>query len=150
MEGSKGRILLLEGEKTVQEATAEVLEYMGYSVACADDIREVLKIHYVAKRYDFLSFDAAIIDSEILKRKGEAAIISCLRRIDPGMRIILSSTYPTPGAFPNIQGIGIDGMIIKPYRIKSLEAVLKWIIQGNKKNRALMGTGDTGCLSDLG
>ncbi|MFH1146088.1 MAG: response regulator [Pseudomonadota bacterium] len=135
MDGCKGRILLLDREKTVQEATADVLEYIGYSVTCADNPREAFRIHYEARTCDSISFDAAIIDSEILKSKEDAATLSHIRQMDQGIKIIVSSAYPMPGAFANIQKLTIDGIIIKPYRIRSLEAVLKWLVTGRKAIR---------------
>ncbi|GAB4303329.1 MAG: hypothetical protein Fur0034_19100 [Desulfuromonadia bacterium] len=114
-----GRALLVDDEETVRGIGGEMLREMGFSVTTAADGREAVRIF----RED-PGFDLVILDLTMPHMDGEECYRE-LRRIDPGVRVVMSSGYNEQEITQRFAGKGLCGFIQKPYKLSQLKEVLK-------------------------
>jgi len=114
-----GRALLVDDEETVRGIGSEMLRELGYTVTTAADGREAVQIFR-----ENPGFDLVILDLTMPHMDGEECYRE-LRRIDPGVRVIMSSGYNEQEITQRFAGKGLCGFIQKPYKLSQLREVLK-------------------------
>ncbi|KAB0670303.1 PAS domain S-box protein [Oryzomonas sagensis] len=113
-----GTVLLADDEKSVRSIGREMLKALGYTPVTAADGREAVELCRSTPGIVF-----AILDLTMPNMDGEQCFRE-LRRLDPGIRVIMSSGYNKQDVAPRFAGKGLDGFIQKPYTIAALrEAV---------------------------
>lgn len=117
---SPGTILVVDDDETVRAVTRRMLEYSGYTVVLAPDGREALTIFQ--QQRDML--DLVLLDMTMPHMDGEATFRE-LRRIDPGVRVVLMSGYNEADATEQFSGKGLAGFIQKPFRTPDLLAAIR-------------------------
>lgn len=100
------RILLVDDEALVREATQRLLEVLGCEVTVCHDGQQALDYY----RSFYSSVDLVIIDMVMPVKDGRDTVIE-MREIHPQGKILVASGYSREGAAP----IAIDGFIQKPY-----------------------------------
>jgi len=124
MKGSPGQkgtgaILLAEDEDMVSELTKTILERSGYTVFTASNGEEALDLY--EKERDRV---ALIILDLIMPGMGGEQCLEELRKIDPNVRIVVTSGYPINGATKETVESLANGFVGKPYNVnKILRAV---------------------------
>jgi CheY-like chemotaxis protein len=104
------RILLVDDEPLVREATQRLLEVLGCEVTvCADGERAV---EYY--RAFHTSIDLAIVDMVMPVKDGGETFLA-MREIDPKGKVLLASGYTQDGAARAVLERGANGFISKPY-----------------------------------
>jgi CheY-like chemotaxis protein len=108
-------ILLVEDEKIVLEVNREMLESMGYKVYAVGSGQEGIAV-YLEKRN---KIDLVILDMVMPGISG-GEVFDRLRKINPGVKVLLSSGYSLNGEAQHIMDRGCNGFLQKPFQIEKL------------------------------
>jgi len=119
----KGKILLMDDEELVRDVTTGMLSHMGFDVEIAKEGKEAIKRYYNAKNAGN-PFKAVIMDLTIPGGMGGKEAIKELIKIDPDVKVIVSSGYSNDPSMKNPKKFGFKGVINKPYRINELYDII--------------------------
>jgi CheY-like chemotaxis protein len=121
----KGRetVLLVDDEEMVLQVTRELLECLGYAVVTARSGGEAVEL-FLEKEG---GIDLVILDM-IMPGMSGARTFECLRAIDPGIRVILSSGYSMAGQAQEIMDRGCNGFLQKPFRMENLSRKIQEVL----------------------
>ena len=120
-------ILFVDDEEEILAVSEEILQTLGYQALVARNGREALEIY----RNNRNSIDLVILDM-IMPGMSGGETHDALRKIDPHVRVLLSSGYSLDGQANEILQRGCDGFLQKPFDITALSIKLKEIL-GSKK-----------------
>jgi PAS domain S-box-containing protein len=118
-----GTLLLIDDEEMIIDIGEELLVELGYNVLVARSGAEALDIY--AKKYD--SIDLVIMDM-IMPGMGGGEAFDRLKKINPKVKVLLSSGYSINGQASRILERGCDGFIQKPFHMKQLSEKIASII----------------------
>jgi two-component system, cell cycle sensor histidine kinase and response regulator CckA len=110
-----GTILLVDDEHTVIKVISDFLKLIGYRVLTADNTDEAIDIYKEMKN----NIDLVILDM-IMPGKGGGCVIDAIKKINPDVRIMLSSGYSLTDETKKIMDSGCCSFIQKPYTINDL------------------------------
>lgn len=125
----KGKILLMDDDEGILEATGEVLTFLGYSVEVARSGEEALEQYRKAQECG-QPFDVVIVDLTIRGKMGGKETAQRLRELDPGVNAIVSSGYSEDPVMAHFREYGFRGVIAKPYTIEELSQTLHNVLEG--------------------
>jgi len=114
-----GTVLVVDDEETIREVAAIMLEEMGYQVITAIDGVEAVELYRTHQD----EITLVITDMTMPRMNGEECFRE-LRKLNPDVRVMLSSGYNEQDATSRFQGKGLVGFIQKPYGQEQLEAVV--------------------------
>ncbi|MES0372180.1 MAG: PAS domain S-box protein [Mariprofundaceae bacterium] len=117
---AEGVVLIVDDEDTVREVAASMLEEMGLETLKAVDGIEGVEMFN--QHHDRIT--AVLLDMTMPKMNGEDAF-SEMCRIDPDVKVILSSGYNEQDATNRFSGKGLAGFLQKPYTAEELAEKLK-------------------------
>ncbi len=120
----RGRILIMDDEIMVREVVAGMLSHLGYQVETAAEGKTALALYQKA-RQDGRPFELVILDLTIPGGMGGAKVINRLLRINPEVKAVASSGYPTDPIISDFRRFGFSGILLKPYRIEELSRTLR-------------------------
>lgn len=120
LESGAGRILLVDDELTVLDVTACMIERLGYTVVKAASGREAVTLF----RTDPTAFRLVILDM-IMPEMGGGEVFDELKRIHPGIKVLLASGYSMQGQAREIMNRGCTGFIQKPFTMEDLSQKLQ-------------------------
>jgi PAS domain S-box-containing protein len=123
------RILVMDDAQVVTMALSENLPDLGYEVEFARNGDEAISMYRKALESGH-SFDVVLIDLTISEGLEGEETIRRLIKIDPEIRAIATSGYPTKPAMMKPERFGFRAVIAKPYRIEELDEVLHRVIRG--------------------
>jgi PAS domain S-box-containing protein len=111
----QGTALLVEDEEVVRRSTAAMLDRIGYDVVIAGNGREAIE------RFEDpgMQFDLVVLDMKMPVMGGEEALPE-LRRLRPGVPILLTSGYSEMEAVRVCGGPVFDEFLQKPFRPRDL------------------------------
>ncbi len=112
-------VLLVDDEPIIVEVGEQMLRSLGFRVMTAGSGREALEVY--ERQGD--EIDLVVLDM-IMPDMGGGETFDRLRRIDPGVRVLLSSGYSLDGEAKEILNRGCSGFIQKPFRLSDLSDVL--------------------------
>jgi CheY-like chemotaxis protein len=121
-----GRVLLVDDEETIRVLGKRMLERLGFAVLTASDGREALRIYQDREE----EIDLVLLDLTMPHMNGEEAFRE-LRRINPAIRVILSSGYTEHEIVARFAGKGLAGFIQKPYTVAALRDRLRLALPGD-------------------
>jgi len=124
----KGTVLLVDDDESVRAVGRKMLERIGFAVVTASDGAEA--IARFRERADDIT--CAIVDLTMPHVDG-AETFRELRRMRPGVRVILSSGYNEQDVTQRFVGKGLAGFIQKPYQLSTLVSVLKEVLEKNRE-----------------
>ncbi len=110
-----GAILLVDDEDLVLEAGVKMLERLGYSVVKASSGMEAVEIYKDKKK----AIDLVILDM-IMPELGGGEAFDKMKRINPNIKVLLSSGYSKDGSATAILNRGCMGFIQKPFSLRKL------------------------------
>jgi len=119
-----GTVLVVDDEETVREVGRRMLERMGFDVLTAANGREALEIF----RARCSEIDCVLLDLTMPDMDGEEAFRD-MRRLRPGVRVLLCSGYDARAATERLSGKGLVGFLQKPYDMLSLQAKITEILR---------------------
>jgi two-component system, cell cycle sensor histidine kinase and response regulator CckA len=127
-EKMSGTILIVEDEKTVRDVACRVLMRAGYDVLAAGDGVEALEVG--RKRLDDVNL---VLTDVIMPRLNGPDLVSQLRALRPGIRVLFTSGYTDDAVFP--QGIVTPdvGFLEKPFTPASLLDAVRKAIGGDAR-----------------
>jgi two-component system cell cycle sensor histidine kinase/response regulator CckA len=128
LRGHGERILVIDDELFVLQISKEVLEVQGYSVITAMDGAEAVALFAGSEKG---SIQLVITDMNMPLMDGSSTI-RALRRLDPKIKIIISSGLLTNVNSAGLGGLETQGYLTKPYTAEQLLLMVQNVL--NAKN----------------
>ncbi len=108
-------ILLVDDEETIRDLGKEILTALGYKVLTASNGREALAVY--ANAQDDVSL---VVLDLIMPQMGGKQCLEELLRINPKVKVLISTGYPSNGSTEETRVSGARGFVSKPYNGKQL------------------------------
>jgi len=124
--GGTETILLVDDESLILEVGKDLLEALGYTVFTAQNGTTALDIYKQLKN----AVDLIILDMVMPEMNG-GEIFDELKKINPAVKVLLSSGYSINGQASRIISRGCVGFIQKPFTIREIAGQLRKIL-GNE------------------
>jgi CheY-like chemotaxis protein len=128
----KGKVLVMDDEQIILDMTREVLKFLDYDVMFAKDGLTAIDLYKKEKAAGF-PFDVVILDLSVPSGLGGKETVEQLRKLDPGVKAVISSGYSDDPAVQDFSNFGFDEKLAKPYKIHELKNMLEQLM---KKQRA--------------
>jgi len=122
-----GTILLIDDEKMILDVGRELLIELGYTVLPAMSGQEAMDVY--EKEQD--KIDMIIMDM-IMPGMSGSETFDRLKKINPDVKILLSSGYSVDGQATQILRRGCDGFIQKPFNMNQLAEKIQKILPQRK------------------
>ncbi len=119
-----GTILIVDDEEMIIDVAGLLLNKLGYDVLVARSGKEAIEMFRRKKE----QVDAVILDM-IMPGLGGDAVYDELKKLDPKVKVLLSSGYSINGQAGEILNKGCNGFIQKPFTIRQLAQHLNRILQ---------------------
>jgi|WetSurMetagenome_2_1015567.scaffolds.fasta_scaffold113379_1 two-component system, cell cycle sensor histidine kinase and response regulator CckA len=113
------RVLLVDDEPLVQQASKKLLEYLGCSVVTASNGTEALAFFSGNHR----DIDLVILDLVLPKISGKETFLK-MRSIDPELKVIIASGYSIEGEVQEMLELGVRGFLQKPFSLNELAQIV--------------------------
>jgi PAS domain S-box-containing protein len=114
-----GNILLVDDEEVIRTIASELLKELGFTAVLAGSGAEAIEIFKVNRE-----LRAVILDLTMPGMDGEECFRE-LRRIDPEVKVIMSSGFSEQDVVQKFAGKELAGFIQKPYTLKALKEVMR-------------------------
>ena len=121
--GRGRRILFVDDETALVFLAERALKQLGYEVTGCTDPFQALEIF----RKDPDEFDAVVTDLSMPGLSG-TDLISELRKVRPGLRVLVTSGYVRPQDNEMVRRVGVQELILKPSTIQELATVLHKVL----------------------
>jgi PAS domain S-box-containing protein len=115
----EGTILLVDDEPSVRNVVTRMLDKAGFSVLSAGSGQEALEMF----RKDPGAVSCVLLDMTMPRMSGTRCLEN-LRKMDPKVKVIISSGFTREDVARKFDGEEITGFIQKPYRYEDLMNVL--------------------------
>jgi PAS domain S-box-containing protein len=122
-----GRILVMDDEEAIRTLLELMMRQLGYEVECASDGSEAIEI-FTRATASGLGFAGVLLDLTVPGRMGGQEAAEELRKIDPSVKLIVSSGYADVPILAEFQKYGFDDVVRKPYTLAELSDVLARVI----------------------
>ena len=116
-------ILLVDDEPMIIEVGREILAVLGYEVLTAVTGRQAIDLY----RSNPDGINLFIIDM-IMPHMSGSELFDLLKRINPAVKVLLSSGYSIDGQAREILDRGCDGFIQKPFSVSQLSVKIREIL----------------------
>ena len=123
----KGRVLVMDDEKTVRDVVSAMLQMLGYDTAVARDGLEALVLYQEAMGTDH-PVDVTIMDLTIPGGMGGKDAVQEMLKLDPDARVIVSSGYSNDPIMANYRHYGFKAVINKPYEVAELRDTIAEVL----------------------
>jgi CheY-like chemotaxis protein len=122
-----GRILFMDDDEKICALTGEMLQSLKYKFDVARKGEEAIALY---KRYLNIGrpYDVVIMDLTVIGGMGGEETIRKLRDLDPDVRAIVSSGYPSEDMAKQCLELGFCGYLTKPYRAADIGRILKAVL----------------------
>jgi len=111
----KDTVLLVDDEEIILDVGSKLLRHIGYDVLFASNGQEAVEVY--KKNKD--SVDVVILDM-IMPDMGGGETYERLKKIDPAVKVLLSSGYGIESEVKELLERGCDGFIQKPFDLAQL------------------------------
>lgn len=118
-----GNVLLVEDEQIVMDVNAAILEKLGFNVLKAKTGQEAVDI---AKSFSG-EIDLTLLDVMLPDMEGNEVYLN-LKKLRPGVRVIVCSGYSSDGPAQGIIDAGAQGYIQKPFSFKMLSEKISEVL----------------------
>ncbi len=125
---ASGTVLVVDDEDTIREVATMMLEDMGFKTLSAGDGAEALHV-YRAHESEVVG---VLLDMTMPKMDGKECFRE-LRRINPDVKVLLSSGYNEQDATNRFVGQGLAGFLQKPYTPEDLREKLRGMLVDQAK-----------------
>jgi CheY-like chemotaxis protein len=124
----KGKVLFMDDEQIILDMTREILKFLDYDVMFAREGREAIDL-YKKEMAAGIPFDVVILDLSVSSGLGGKETIGELRKIDPGVKSVISSGFMDDPVVRDYSGHGFDRRLNKPYKIPELQDILEQLVK---------------------
>jgi signal transduction histidine kinase/ActR/RegA family two-component response regulator len=121
------RILVMDDEKDIRKLLETILTELGYEVRTAQDGAEAIALCENAKATS-RSFDAVLLDLTVSGGMGGLEAAAKLKKLDPSLKLIVSSGYSDSPVMSDFRKYGFDDIIPKPWAVADLSKVLRRVL----------------------
>ncbi len=111
----KGTVLLVDDEEAIREVGRQMLIHIGFDVLTASDGREALEVYRGFQQ----QISLVLLDMTMPDLDG-VDTYRALRRIDPKVKVVISSGYAEKDVETKFASEQVDGFIAKPYTLAVL------------------------------
>ncbi|RMF99819.1 MAG: response regulator, partial [Nitrospirae bacterium] len=120
------RVLVMDDEDVVRDFAVSALRELGCETAEARNSLEAERLYREA--YESGNpFDLVILDLTVPGGHGGLEAMGLLKKIDPGVRAVVSSGYSDDMTIKNYREFGFSGVLPKPYRLADLRRLLSTV-----------------------
>lgn len=123
----KGRLLLMDDDENVLEATGDLLRYLGYNVEVARDGEEAVAMCKEAEEI-WQSYDLAMVDLSITSGMGGMEASRKLVGMNPRMMLIVTSGYVSDPIVADPAAHGFAAALSKPYSAELLSKTIAEVL----------------------
>ena len=116
-------VLFVDDEDMIIEVAGELFEQLGYKVLTAGSGKEACEIYEKNKE----QIDIVLLDM-IMPDISGSDTYDKMKKIDPDIKVLLSSGYSINGQATEIMDRGCNGFIQKPFKMKELSQKLREIL----------------------
>jgi len=120
LQQGKETILLVDDEELIRSFASKLLENHGYTVLTAVDGMEALEVF----RRERERISLVLLDL-IMPRMGGKACFEELLRMDPGLKVLISSGYSQDGGREDYVAAGARAFLTKPYAAQELLSMVR-------------------------
>ncbi len=125
---ASGRILFMDDEAPIRQLVEVLLQRLGFKVVLSADGEEAIAL-YRAALAGPEPFDLVIMDLTVPGGMGGREAMLELRRLDPGVKGLVSSGYSSDPVLANFRVHGFSGMVSKPYRLTDLAKAVRAVLE---------------------
>jgi len=118
-----GTILLVDDEDMIIDVGSQILASLGYMPLTARSGKEAIEVYQ--KNRDRI---VMVVLDMIMPGMGGGETYDRLKKIDPEIRVLLSSGYSIDGQASEIMERGCDGFIQKPFNVMQLSLKIKEVL----------------------
>ena len=116
--------MIVDDDVEILDYLENVLTEYGYNILKAANGKEALSIYKKEKvKPDLLLLD---IFMPVLDGK---KVIQKLSRINPGLKIIVITSYATEKVVQDIKALGINYFLFKPFKVSNLMKLINGVIE---------------------
>ncbi len=119
----EGTILLVDDDESIRETGQELLEARGFHVLTAADGYHAVEMYKENRN----AIDLVVLDM-IMPRMGGSETFDALQKINPDIKVLLSTGYSMEGQAADIVNRGCAGFIQKPFNMADLTNKIMEII----------------------
>ena len=116
-------VLFVDDEGMIIDVAGELFEQLGYKVLTAGSGKEACEIYEKNKE----QIDIVLLDM-IMPDMSGSDTYDKMKKIDPDIKVLLSSGYSINGQATEIMDRGCNGFIQKPFKMKELSQKLREIL----------------------
>ncbi len=116
-------VLLVDDEDMIIDVGRQMLSRLGYNVFTAGSGKETIEIYNAKKE----SIDLVILDM-IMPDMGGGETYNFLKKINPSVKVLLSSGYSINGQAQEIIDRGCNGFIQKPFNMNDLSQKIRRVL----------------------
>ncbi len=127
----KGRILVMDDDKTLRGIIEEMLTILGFRVSCVASGELAYEEYVGAMASD--PFDLVLLDLIVPEGTGGRECLERIKAIDPNVTAIVSSGQYADEAMLDAQSFGFKGRIDKPFTIEKMEEVVSKAMKSKKR-----------------
>jgi two-component system cell cycle sensor histidine kinase/response regulator CckA len=120
----KETVLLVDDEGMIVDVAQRMLEKLGYKVFTAANGKEAIEVFLKHQE----EIDVIILDMIMPKMSG-GETFDRIKKIRPGIKVLLSSGYSINGQASEILNRGCNGFIQKPFNLQDLSKSLRTILE---------------------
>jgi len=119
----KGTVLVVDDESMIREVACQMLEDMGLKVLQAEDGLQAVEIYQASDEL----IDMVLLDMTMPKMDGKACF-SALKKIDPDVRVVISSGYHASEIHAKFSENSLAGLVQKPYKYEELQNMVMSVL----------------------
>jgi PAS domain S-box-containing protein len=123
----KGRLLLMDDDENVLEATGDLLRYLGYDIEVARDGEEAMVLAKEAEEI-YRPFDLALLDLSISSGTGGLEAGQMLKAADPQIHLVVTSGYVSDPVIADPGAYGFSAALPKPYSAELLSCTIAEVL----------------------
>ncbi len=121
----KETILLVDDEEMIIEVNQEILKALGYKTMIARSGKGAIEIYKNSRE----KINMVIMDMIIPGMSGKE-FYNNLKKVDPEIKVLLSSGYSISGQATEILERGCNGFIQKPFKLRELSFKIREVLDG--------------------
>ena len=120
---TKETVLLIDDDEIVVDVSEMILKNSGYDVVIAKSGKEAIEVY----KENHSKIDMVILDM-LLPDMGGGDTYDRLKKINPGIKVLLASGYDIDYQGRDIMERGCDGFIQKPFNMNELLEKIRGIL----------------------